>query len=253
MLTITQSVLVIIFTVAGALLLVTVLDHIWPWESRRNHNELIGWQLSILGTTYAVILGFMLYTVWTNFGAADLNVDLEANALVNVYLLANGLPQEQGARLQQLARSYADAAINRDWPHMANNKVPEGTVDIDAEMWKTLMSVKVASPNEITAEDHALYELSSLTEHRRTRILQSTSRLPMVLWFVLIVGGTVTIASSCMFGSANTGLHIFQVLAFSLLISLVLVAIVNINRPFQGTVHVSDYAFQRAQQNMQQH
>jgi len=75
----------------------------------------------------------------------------------------------------------------------------------------------------------------------------------MVLWFVLIVGGTVTIASSCMFGSANTGLHIFQVLAFSLLISLVLVAIVNINRPFQGTVHVSDYAFQRAQQNMQQH
>jgi hypothetical protein len=170
---------------------------------------------------------------------------------VNVYLLANGLPAEQRVRLQQLARTYADAAINRDWPQMFNDQIPEGTVEIDAAMWNTLMSVKVASPNEITAEDHALYELSSLTEHRRTRILQSTSRLPAVLWCVLIIGGAVTIASSCMFGSANTGLHIFQVFAFSLLISLVLVAIVNINRPFQGTVRVSDYAFQRAQQNMQ--
>ncbi|MGA2906038.1 MAG: hypothetical protein ABSD98_19605, partial [Candidatus Korobacteraceae bacterium] len=225
MLTITQDFLVVILTVAVALAFRVGLNWIWPWENRRNHNDLIGWQLSILGTTYAVILGFMLYTVWTDLGAANLNVDLEANALVNVYLLANGLPAEQRVRLQQLARSYADAAINSDWPQMFNDQVPEGTVEIDADMWKTLMSVKLASPNEITAEDHALYELGSLTEHRRTRILQSTSRLPTVLWCVLIIGGAVTIISSCMFGSANTGLHVFQVFAFSLLISLVLVAI----------------------------
>jgi len=251
MLTVTQDFLVIILTITVALLFRLGLNWLWPWEVRRNHNDLIGWQLSVLGTTYAVILGFMLYTVWTDLGTANLNVDLEANALVNVYLLANGLPAEQRVRLQQLARSYADAAIDHDWPQMFNDQIPEGTVQIDADMWNTLMSVKVASPNEITAEDHALYELSSLTEHRRTRILQSTSRLPSVLWCVLIIGGAVTIASSCMFGSANTGLHIFQVFAFSLLVSLVLVAIGNINRPFQGTVRVSNYAFQRAQQNMQ--
>ncbi|MFZ0314480.1 MAG: hypothetical protein WAL85_17380 [Candidatus Korobacteraceae bacterium] len=253
MLTVAQDFLIIVLTVAVALLFRLGLNRLWPWESRRNHNDLIGWQLSVLGTTYAVILGFMLYTVWTDLGVANLNVDLEANSLVNVYLLANGLPAEQRARIQQLARAYAEAAIDRDWPQMFNDQIPEGTVQIDADMWNTLMSVKVASPNEITAEDHALYELSSLTEHRRTRILQSTSRLPSVLWCVLIIGGAVTIMSSCMFGSANTGLHTFQVFAFSLLVSLVLVAIGNINRPFQGTVRVSNYAFQRAQQNMQEH
>jgi hypothetical protein len=41
-----------------------------------------------------------------------------------------------------------------------------------------------------------------------------------------------------------------QVFSFSLLIALVLVAIADINRPFQGSVHVSDAAFHRAQQNM---
>jgi hypothetical protein len=113
------------------------------------------------------------------------------------------------------------------------------------------MSVRTASPTEITAEDHALSELSSLTAHRRTRFLQSASRLPRVLWCVLLAGGTLAIISSCMFGSASIRLHALQVFAFALLISLSLVAIADIHRPFQGLVHVSDYAFRRAQQNMQ--
>ncbi len=251
MLTTTQTILVPILGVIGSLLFMAVLNRIWPWDRRREHNEQIGWQLSVLGTTYAVILGFMLYAVWTNFGAADENVDLEADALVNVYRLAEGLPDQQRAELQNLARRYADVVINQDWPEMAATRTPDESMVINGDMWKTLMTVKAASPNEITAEDHALSELSALTEHRRTRVQQSLSRLPTVLWFVLIVGGLVTVASSCMFGSANTLLHILQVFAFSLLIALGLVAIADIHRPFQGSVHISNYPFIRAQQNMQ--
>jgi hypothetical protein len=251
MLNTTESVLIPLFAVIGSLLFMLGLNRIWPWEKRRAHNDVIGWQLSILGTTYAVILGFMLYAVWTNFGSADLNVDLEANALVNVYRLAAGLPDEQRTKLEKLALTYADVAINQDWPQMRHNLVPDTSQRINRDMWKVLMSVKVASPAESTAEDHALSELSSLTEHRRTRLLQSISQLPGVLWFVLIIGGVVTVASSCLFGSENVALHTLQVFAFSLLISMGLVAIADIHRPFQGVVHVSDDAFRRAQENMQ--
>jgi hypothetical protein len=193
----------------------------------------------------------MLYAVWTNFGTADLNVDLEANALMNVYQLAEGLPDQQRGQLESLARQYADAVIAQDWPQMLAAQIPDRSRQLNESMWRTLMSVKAASPTEITAEDHALYELSALTEHRRTRLLQSASRLPVVLWLVLIVGGGLTVASSCLFGSANRLLHALQVFTFSLLISLGLVAIGDIHRPFQGAVHVSNYAFVRAQQNMQ--
>jgi hypothetical protein len=250
MLSYSQDLFIVAATVIAALLFMTILNRMWPWEKRRSHNDLIGWQLSILGTTYAVILGFMLYTVWTNFGEADLNVDLEANAVVNIYGLADGLPEPQRSQVQTLARSYADMALSHDWPDMAAQQEPRATAGINANLWKTLMSVKSASPNEITAEDHALYELSALTEHRRTRILQNASRLPGVLWWVLMVGGTLTIASCCMFGSESSMLHALQVFAFTLLIVLCLVAIADINRPFQGAIHVDDYAFRRAQINM---
>lgn len=251
MLTSTQSVFAVIAAVAGALLFMALVNWIWPWEKRHQHNEQIGWQLSVLGTTYAVILGFMLYAVWTDFGQAESNVEFEANDLVSVYWLADGLPDQQRLQFKDLARRYADVVVNQDWPDMYAGRLPNASLAVNAEMWKTLMSVKATSPSQSTAQDHALNELASLTEHRRTRVLQSLSRLPAVLWFVLIIGGGVTVASSCLFGSSNVLLHVLQVFAFSLLLAMGLVAIADIHRPFEGSVHISDYGFVRAQQNMQ--
>lgn len=246
-----QDILCIILIVSGSLLFRGILERFWPGANRIQHNDIIGWQLGILGTTYAVILGFMLYTVWINFGEADLNTDAEANAVVNVYRLADGLPEPQRGQIQHAARVYADVVVDKDWPVMAHSDtgaLPSHTAN--QELWHILMSVKAATPTELTAEDHALYELSALTGHHRIRRLQSTARLPPVLWFVLIVGGAVTIMSSCMFGASNNRLHAIQVFSFSMLIALVLVAIADIDRPFQGSVHVRDAPFRRAQQNM---
>jgi len=251
MLTFTLHCLVVAAVVIASLLFMAVLNRVWPRERRRNHNDLIGWQLSILGTTYAVIMGFMLYAVWTAFGEATLNADLESNSLVNVYHLAHGLPEPQSAQLQGLALSYAEGVINGDWPQMARGQVPEKSIEVNKEMWRAAMSVRAATPAEQTAEDHMLSELIALSQHRMTRLMQSTYRLPKVLWCVLLVGGILTIVSSCLFGSESTKLHVLQVFSFSLLISLSLVAIADIHRPFQGLIHVSDYAFRRAQQNMQ--
>ncbi len=250
MLSLTQNILILVFTMSGSMLFMAALNRIWPREKRQVHNDLIGWQLNIIGTTYAVILGFMLYTVWTDFGAANLNVDLEASALRNVYRLAEGLPEQQGTQLQLQARAYAEAVIHQDWPEMDNDATPEESHLINQAMWKTLMSVKVATPSEIVAEDHAISELSALTEHRRTRLLQSKYRLPVIFWAVLLIGALLTITSASLFGSANPRLHALQVFFFTLLITLVLLAISDVNQPFRGWVHVSDYAFLRAQNNM---
>src|ERR1700722_11307100 len=107
MLTLTENIVILIVTVTGSMLFMVLLDRVWPRDQRRIHNDLVGWQLNVLGTTYAVILGFMLYTGWTNFTAADLNVELEANSLRNIYRLAEGLPQQR-AEIQSLTHAYAD-------------------------------------------------------------------------------------------------------------------------------------------------
>lgn len=243
----TGDIVLIFLVVAFSMIFMFVLDRLWPAASRSAHNEIIGWQLSVLGTTYAVILGFMLYTVWTNFGLAAANADAEANSLLNVYRLSEGLPDLQAQQLRDAAHLYANTVVQQDWPAMAKSlDAPLASRKVNVTMWQILMSVKNASPTQVLAEDHALYELSAVAAARNLRQTQSGSTLPMILWCVLIVGGALTIMSTCMFGSPNKWLHGLQVFSFSLLIALVTAAIVDIDRPFQGGVHVSDSAFRRA-------
>jgi hypothetical protein len=249
MLSLTQNILILIFTMGVSLLFMVGLNRLWPVEKRHTQNDLVGWQLSVLGTTYAVTLGFMLYTDWTNFNAAYLNAELEANSLRNIYRLAEGMPQQR-AEIESLTRAYADAVINHDWPDMAVGRLPEDSHLINERMWKTLMSVKVVSPSELMAEDHALSELSSLTMHRRTRLLQSTYQLPSIFWGVLLAGGVLTVISVSAFGSANRRVHTLQVFSLTLLVTLVMLAIADVDRPFRGWVHISSYAFERAQDTM---
>jgi Protein of unknown function (DUF4239) len=250
MLSFAQNVALLLVTCVLSVAFTLVLNRIWPCEKRPNQNDLIGWQLSILGTTYAVILGFMLYAVWDEFGAAMLNADLEASSLRNVYRLAVGLPEQQKKELQSESRAYAAAVVNDDWPAMAEGQLPDASHEINEKMWATLMSVKGSSTSENTAEDHAISELSAMTTYRRTRLVQSTHRLPAILWCVLLVGGLLTFLSVNIFNNASSKLHVFQVFSFTLLIALVMLAISDVNRPFMGWVHVSSYPFVRAQETM---
>ena len=105
------------------LLFLAVLNRVWPWEKRRAHNDLIGWQLRVLGTTYAVILGFMLYTVWTTYSEADLNVDLEADSVMRIYRLAEGLSRLSKYvfpfRLNETTRAYFERTAELEGEQIA--------------------------------------------------------------------------------------------------------------------------------------
>lgn len=149
--------------------------------------------------------------------------------------LAKGLPGPQRTQLQALAGSYADTVITRDWPQMVRGEVPEETEAIKSEMWDTVISVRAASATEITAQQHALSQLSSLDQHRLTRIRQSSTSLPRVLWCVLLAGGALTIISACTFGAENMKLQTLQVVSFSLLVCLSLVAIADIHPHSMGS------------------
>jgi hypothetical protein len=125
----------------------------------------------------------------------------------------------------------------------------EGTV---RELWAVITKTETRNSTEQTSRDHAFTELSRMTEHRRFRHLQVVSALPGILWAVLIAGAIVTILSACLFGGADLKLHFIQVGALALMLSLVLVAIADINRPFQGSVHVPPIGFEHARATLEQ-
>jgi hypothetical protein len=247
----TANMVILILALAASLVFTLVMNRLWPVERRYAESDQVGWQLSVLGTTYAVTLGFMLYTGWGDFKAAELNVELEANALRNIYRLAQALPHDR-ADIERLTVAYATEVVERDWPEMARGGMPEESHEVNESLWKVLLSAVIEKPMEITAHDHALSELSILTQHRRTRLLDNKYELPGIFWCVLLVGGMLTIASVSIFGARQPRIHMLQVISLTLLLTLVMLAIADIDKPFRGWVHVDDLAFRRALETMRE-
>jgi hypothetical protein len=241
-----EDIIVILACTSLSLVFLFILQRFWPGSQRRIHNDIIGWQVSVLGTTYAVIIGFMLYAVWTSFQSAEINANNEANCLVSVFRLADGLPAAQRVQIHQLAREYANIVIDQEWPAMTKGELsPSGHPVID-KLWAVAMQARPATFAEQTTMSLALAEISNMTEHRRVRELESESSLPGILWVLMILGGGITTLSSCLFGTDNFKLHVVQVISLTLILSLTLVAIADIDRPFQGAVHVLPQGFERA-------
>ena len=246
MLNVWQNVVIVVASIVTSLLFWWLIRRIWPPERRRVHNEITGWQISVLGTTYAVIIGFMLFAVWSEFQTAERNAESEASCLINLYWASSGLPQAQRQQIRKLAVDYANEMINDEWPAMTQGSLAHTGTLIIQQLWESASEAQSLNASQQVSLEQTMTEISSITEHRRIRQLQSQNHLPAVLWMVLIVGALITIMSSCLFGSEYPALHMLQVVTLALMLSMSLAAVADINRPFRGTVHVQPTGFKNA-------
>lgn len=250
MLSYAQSSLLVIAAMMMSVVTVAVLNRAWPISSRKLVNDVTGWQLGILGTTYGVILGFMLFTVWNDFRAAEVNVNLEASSLLAVSRIGAGLPTPERETIHALGVKYAQATINEDWPAMQVQQDSSASERVAGDMWKVLAELKSEGAGARSA-DHLANALKDLSERRNLREQEFQDRLPGLLWLLLVAGAGATVGSSCLLGNDNRWLHYCQVLALTFVVAVTLAAIADLARPFEGAVSVTPVAFERALALMQ--
>ncbi len=246
MLTLLWAVIIIVASVFATLGLLLILRHRWSPAKMQKANDATAFYITVTGTIYAVILAFMLTSVWEDFQDAKVNAEQEANALVNVFRLAGTFPNPQQGAIQVAARAYAQAMVSEEWPAMEREEVSPRGVECVERLWWAVTQVEAGRPSEQAVLQQALQELAKMTEHRRVRHLQSRFKLPVILWLVLIFGGVATVASSCLLGVEDARLHVLYIVSLTCLVALVLVAIAEINRPFQGIIRVGPEGFEMA-------
>ncbi len=215
-------------------------------HARKESNDFTGAVVAVIGTTYAVILAFTLAGVWAMFQQAQANEEQEANALVNVFRIARQLKDPNAKAIQQLCVRYTDNALQREWPAMAKDEMPPEGGEMINQLWTLVGESQANAKPDAIAAYQLMEELRGLTQYRRIRDMQVREELPGILWTVLIAGGIITVASACFFGVPNFRFHLLQVLVLSFLISLVLVAIADIDQPYQGALRVAPQGFQFA-------
>jgi hypothetical protein len=122
--TVVYGVLVVGGVCLVALIGLELVQRLVPAVSRQRHNDVAGFIYAALGVIYAVLLALVVISVWEEYQAASETVEQEANSVAEIFWLGNRLPEPEGIHIQQLARSYAEEVVNKEWPLMAQAKQP---------------------------------------------------------------------------------------------------------------------------------
>ena len=89
-----------------------------------------------------------------------------------------------------------------------------------------------------------------MTDNRNERLDSSDGSMPGFLWFVLIVGGLITLGYPAFFGSTNLVAQILMTAALAELVALAMLLGLAFDYPFTGDVHVSAAPFDHALRQM---
>jgi hypothetical protein len=247
MLSYLQSALVVVGCIAAVLYALRLLDRRLDALPRKRANGVNGLQLSILGTIYAVSLGFMLSDAWLAYQTASADVREEAGAASSLYRLAAVLPASCADPVRGAVQDYAVAVVDTEWPSMANSApVWQGERSLNL---MSILSRDCAAPAlSISDRQTIVAAISTLQMRRAARIEDYESRLPGMMWAVLIVGGISVIASSCLLANEKRSTHCFHVISLTALIALALLTIADLDRPFEGATHVAPASFRAVRQ-----
>ena len=210
---------------------------------RRQHNDIAAAIFSIIGVTYAVLLAFVAMLAWDGFNKAKAASHLEAVLVLDVIEAADGLAEPAKANLLDGMKRYTRAVIAVEWPAQAEGHVARAGDRFLDEVQRLVVFLKPASQADTNLHALLLESLTRLRDARQERLLAAETTVPGIVWFVLIVGGAITIAFGSFLGAPSVLMHLSMCCLLAVSGVLVLVLIIALSNPFRGDFRVSTAPF----------
>jgi len=214
------------------------------------NNEVAGFKFAVVGVFYAVMLAFVVIAVWEDFRKTEEAVRDEAKAVVDLHRVTFALPFEGGTEIRRHLTDYANDVREHEWPTMAVGEPSDVVVkDLD-QLSRAIFDFKPQSWQELALYQDALRLLAVMTDNRNERLDSSDGSMPAILWFVLIVGGLITLGYPAFFGSTNLLAQILMTGALAALVALAMLLGLAFDYPFTGEVRISPIPFDHALRQM---
>src|SRR5665648_1276367 len=210
------------------------------------NNEVAGFKFAVVGVFYAVLLAFVVVAVWEEYQDTETAVRNEAKAVVDLQAVTLALPDKGGIPIRKHLAAYLEDVLKYEWKTMS---VGEPSDEVDKELSDLAAAIFAATPNderELALYQHALTLLTVIADNRDESLDSASGSVPAILWFVLIVGGAITLGYPAFFASSNLGAQVLMTASLAALVALSLLLGLAFDFPFTGDPHISAYPFDRA-------
>jgi hypothetical protein len=195
----------------------------------------------------AVLLAFVLISLFDGVSSARSGSYQEADSLVAVYWDANLLPRPASTQIQKLAVSYGQTVLDDEWPAMQDRgplgDTGKSTLD---ELHDTIAAFVPTTYPQEDRQTQLTNDLSSVYQARQQRISASATRVNPLIWAALIVGAILSVALTCLFGGDKLLVHVLISSALAGTVTVLLFATFQLQDPFSGAAHLTPAAFSAA-------
>lgn len=214
------------------------------------NNEVAGFKFAVVGVFYAVMLAFVVIAVWEDFRKTEAAVRDEAKAVVDLHRITFALPVEGGAEIRDHLVAYTNDVREDEWQTMALGEPSDDVIkDLD-QLSQAIFNVSPQNQQELALYQDALRLLALMTDNRNERLDSSDGSMPRILWFVLIIGGLITLSYPAFFGSTNLIAQTLMTAALAGLVALALLLGLAFDYPFTGGERISPAPFDQALRQM---
>jgi sterol desaturase/sphingolipid hydroxylase (fatty acid hydroxylase superfamily) len=207
------------------------------------NNDVAGFIYAVVGVIYAVLLAFVVIVVWELYREADTKVQEEVRFMSSLFRDARIFGEPHRSAIQDEIVNYTNIVINEEWPLMNKGKSSEKALDSLHRVFDLYTKIQPRNDYEKIWYQETIQKLNNFSDARNQRILAGKAAVPGFMWIVLIVGGIITVGFSFLFSTINTWAQMLMVGSLSGIITLVLLMIIAIDRPFQGIIAVQPEAF----------
>ena len=235
------TVLAVLVAVVGLLI---VQRHV-PLEFRKAHNDTLSIIYGTLYVVFGVIVGFIAYLVLDKYVDSQKTAASEAADVVGIYQLANSFPQAQRDQIQQLAISYAQEVVDKEWPLMRNGQSSSRADGLLQEISESVQEFEPGTDSERAAYNQELSRVNDLTQDRSVRLLHLYAGLPPILWVSLGVLATVIVVFTFFIGMENASLHRWAVITLVVAFCMIFFTVYALDKPFGPGFRVGPDAFEQ--------
>lgn len=206
-------------------------------------NEVAGPIMATLGTILAVMLSFMVVTVWQEYDQSAASVQTETNEIDNLYDEVSVFPPALRYQIRSSIVKYVNTVVLEEWPLMRRGGESLHARRIASHIVALVEAYEPATSAMQTAQADALHHAHQFIDARGERLFQNRQAVPPLLWIVMIFLAAMTLCSAYFFTMPSERAHLAMTIAVGAVIGAIFVVIAELDLPFRGDLQITPTAF----------
>jgi hypothetical protein len=176
---------------------------------------------TIVGTSFAVVMAFVVLIAFESFNDAKDGSQQEADAVLELYRAVDYFPASERDPVQGRLVCYGRAVVAHDWPAMRRDERSAIVDDWSYALQRAYRSLSVPGPKEKIAFADLLNLSQDRVDARRLRVTQASATVTAPVWLILGLGALVNIGLALLFIDRRSESLVVQALLVASLTAVV--------------------------------